>query len=165
LELLHPTNNAGANVDSVTSLLAGNDKDAFRTGVTHGLTARLPLDGGGAAPLAAQLTLRMLAFDDLSAIGDREDVLGLTLLRRSNAKRTNDLLDEVEKARKSSDAKREFEALIAKHRTEGMMWVQLGPLFEKGPEFLDHAISMYRDTRDLLVQQSEVKRQDSPGEK
>jgi hypothetical protein len=58
-----------------------------------------------------------------------------------------------------------MEALIAKHRSEGMVWVQLGPLFNRGPEALDSALTMYKASRDLLMGQSALKQQDSPSGK
>ena len=151
----------GGNVDNVSALLAGNEEGAFRTGVTHGLTARLPLDGRGEAPLAAEATLRMLVFDDLSAVGDPQEIIRLAASRRAMGKMMGDLLEEVEKARQSPDPKRELDALVAKHKSEGMVWVQLGPVFDKGPGAFESVLTMYRTIRDLWIRHSEVKPPDS----
>ena len=157
------TNSAGGgNVDSVALLLPGNEKGAFAPGVINMLTADIPLDSRGAVPVAAEVTLRMLVFDDRSAIGDAGEISRVALSRRGNAKMMSDVLDAVGKALQSPDPKREMDALLAKHRSEGMVWVQLGPLFDHGPAAMDAVLSSYRATRDLFLRQSELKQQDSP---
>ena len=44
----------------------------------------------------------MLAFDDLSAVGDPDEIVQLAARRRARAKMMSDLVDEVDKAQQSS---------------------------------------------------------------
>src|ERR1035437_9389870 len=72
-------------VDSVSSLLKGNERGSFLSGTTRNFTATVPLDDAGEPPLTASAALRVIAFADRSAIGDSTEIGQLGTGRRSMA--------------------------------------------------------------------------------
>ena len=144
-------------VDSVSSLLKGNERDSFLPGTARNLTATVPLDDAGEPPLAADTALRVIAFADKSAIGEPAEIGMLVSRRRSMASSMTDVLAEIEKARLSSDPKAELETLAKRY--PGAIITQLVRLVDM-PAAMDMAVSAYREYRDLLNQHSALNQQE-----
>jgi hypothetical protein len=143
-------------LDSVSSLLKGNERDSFLPGTTRNLTATVPLDDAGEPPLTANAALRVIALADKSAIGDSTEIGQLASSRRSMAGRMSEVLAEIEKARQSPNPRAEMEALAKRY--PGAIVRQLVPLVDN-PTAIDAALSGYREYRDLLNQHSALNQQ------
>jgi hypothetical protein len=141
--------------DDVTALLHGNPEDRmFRADATRELDVALPLDANGAPPVIISASVKMVVYDDRSAVGDAREIDRLAVARRSMALHWSATIDDIETIRKMPDPKAALKAYITDHPEGGVMLQQLVPLFDAGPAAVDAALSVYKETRDLLLQHS-----------
>jgi hypothetical protein len=142
-------------LDDITALLRGNPEDrTFRTSTTRNLDVALPLDANGAPPVTVTASLKMVVFDDRSAVGDGREIDRLAATRKSMAASWSATIDDIERIRSRPDPKAAMREYIIVHPQGGAMLGQLLPLFDAGPAAVDSVVSMYKETRDLLLQHS-----------
>jgi len=142
----------------VTALLPapGTSTEALRPGETRTFSVQLPLGASRALPVSASATLRMIALDDGSALGESREVRQLADGRLHQAEVLTQTLDDAASASRSPNPRAAFEALNGKSAAQGLMRQQLVPLFDS-PQRLEEVLSTYRELRDLYSKQSTLR--------
>jgi len=148
-------------VDVISDLLAPNQSQAFRPGVTREFHDALPLGPYGERPISVDTRLTMLVFDDDTAVGDGHRIARFASSRKSMAALEADELDEIQKALKDPAPKNAVRAAIAERQARGqsggMLQQVLSQLERKAPaEAVEAAQSAFRAHQELLAAHSKL---------